>query len=268
RDWLQSDLTVNPAAITTGPVAWYNFENNLLDSSPNGNNGTAQASETYVASRAGMGMALDFNGVADAVDCGNDASVDIVGDVTMSAWIKLTGSGADRKVGGNQSGNGGYKMTIFTDDVLEFEIRDSTGANALTRNISGGTALSPGVWYYVACVCSSTDGYVRTYVDGNVDKDMAMSRTMAATGANLILGREPYSSENFFSGTMDDVRIYNYALTPGQVLTVGGLGSMYQPVTSPANISDLEPTNEKKVNFKDYSVLMDSWGDKEEWPSW
>ena len=261
-------MTVDAEAVTTGPVAWYNFENNLLDSSPNGNNGTAEGSETYVSSRPGMNMALQFNGATDAVDDGNDASVDIVGDVTISAWIKLAASATDRKIAGNQSGNGGYKMTIYTDDTLELEVRDSSGANALSRNISGGTALSPGVWYYVTGVCSSTDGYLRTYVDGKLDKEMAMSITLAATGTNLILGREPYDSTNYFSGTMDDVRIYNYALTPGQILTVGGLGSLYMPVTSPSNVSDLEAVNQKKVNFKDYSVLLDSWGATEEWPAW
>jgi len=152
-------------------------------------------------------------------------------------------------------------------DVLEFEVRDSANFSTLTRSISGGTVLTPGEWYHVAGVYSET-GYIRTYVDGNLDKEMSTSAILGPSSGNLIFGREPFSTSNYFHGDLDDVRVYDYALTHGQILTVPGLGTQYIPVTSPANIYDLEAINNKKVNFKDYSVLLDSWGATEEWPSW
>jgi len=98
----------------------------------------------------------------------------------------------------------------------------------------------PDVWYYVAGVYSQDGGYLRTYLDGSLHTEMT---------TNAIL--------------------YDYALTQGQILTVGGISTpLYVPVTSPANLTDPEGTNNLKVNFKDYTVLLDSWGVTEQWPAW
>ena len=56
QNWLVGDSTANPEAVVTGPVAHYNFENNLLDSSGNGNNGTAEAAATYAGNLKAAAM--------------------------------------------------------------------------------------------------------------------------------------------------------------------------------------------------------------------
>ncbi|MFZ2148399.1 MAG: hypothetical protein WAV28_14385 [Sedimentisphaerales bacterium] len=74
--------------------------------------------------------------------------------------------------------------------------------------------------------------------------------------------------DKFFIGTLDDVRIYNYALSAAEIMSVMGQNELYVPLTSPANISDEEPTNSKTVNFKDFAVLADEWLAKPVWPKW
>ena len=71
---------------------------------------------------------------------------------------------------------------------------------------------------------------------------------------------------NWFSGQIDDVRLYDYALSQDEIVSVCGLGTLYVPVTSPANISDDEAVTEKKVNFKDYAELMNVWLDEDMFP--
>ena len=74
--------------------------------------------------------------------------------------------------------------------------------------------------------------------------------------------------EKFFVGTLNDVRIYNYALSPAEIMGVMGQNELYVPLTSPANIYDEEPINSRKVNFKDFTILADEWLEQPVWPKW
>jgi hypothetical protein len=47
-----------------------------------------------------------------------------------------------------------------------------------------------------------------------------------------------------------------------------GVTERYNPLTSPANISDDEPANSKSVNFRDFAILADEWLNKLVWPMW
>ncbi|GAH64124.1 unnamed protein product, partial [marine sediment metagenome] len=61
---------------------------------------------------------------------------------------------------------------------------------------------------------------------------------------------------------IDDVRIYDYALSQGEVLSIAGVAEAYNELTSVANLYDEEPMNSKIVNFKDYALLADRWLDE------
>jgi hypothetical protein len=72
----------------------------------------------------------------------------------------------------------------------------------------------------------------------------------------------------YYIGLIDDVQIYDNALSDTDILSVAGLTEMYFPLTSPANVSDDEPANSKRVNFKDYAIMADEWLQQLLWPSW
>jgi len=112
----------------------------------------------------------------------------------------------------------------------------------------------------------SEGDYIRTYVDGILDREMATTAVLGSSTGNLTIGREAFSESNYFNGMIDDVHVYSDALTQGQILTVSGIGTLYVPVPSPANVHDLEPVNSKIVNFLDYAALMEKWLLEELWP--
>ena len=255
RDWLQYDYNIEPVAPNpAGLMALYEFENDANDSSGNGNDAIVYGGAAYAAGYIDQAISLD--GVDDLVDCGYDATLNITGGVTVSAWINVTTGGRDQKVAGNQDNStGGYKMGVYSDNKVEFEVRNPLNQSTLNRSVGGGTALTAGTWYHVAGVYSDQGNYIRTYVNGKLDKQLVTTAKLGLSSGTLKLGREPFSVGSFFSGKLDDVRVYNYALTPAEIMSLAGAGAVYVPVTSPANISDLEPALEKTVNFKDYSVL-------------
>ena len=209
-------------------IGWWKLDETLgvtaSDSSGNGNDGTLvlmNPASDWVTGKIGGG--LDFDGSNDYVNCGHDASVNITGAVTVSAWIKLTAVDIDQKVAGNQDGiAGGYKMAVYSNNKVEFEIRDSVNNETLNRNEPGGTVLTTGVWYHVAGVYSQEGNYIRTYVNGNLDRSMSTASVLGSTSGDLKFGREPFGSLYFFHGLLDDVRIYNRALNPEEVADLAG----------------------------------------------
>ena len=102
-------LTVSAAA--SAPRGWWQFENNLLDSSGNGNNGTPTGAPTYVAGQ--VGQALSLNGTTQYATVPDAASLDLTTGMTLSAWIK-PGLGATQDVlkkATNGSVNG-YELSL------------------------------------------------------------------------------------------------------------------------------------------------------------
>jgi len=266
RDWLQYDYNIEAVAPNpAGLMALYEFENNANDTSGNGNDAMLYNGPTYAAGQIGQAISLD--GVDDYVDCGYDATLNIKGAVTISAWINVTTGARDQKVGGNQDGStGGYKMGVYSDNKVEFEVRNSINQSTNNRSVGGGTVLTVGTWYHVAGVYSDQGNYIRTYINGKLDRELVTTALLGLSAGPLRLGREPSGQSSFFSGKLDDVRVYNYALSPAEIMSLAGAGAVYVPVTSPANISDLEPVLEKKVNFKDYSLLANKWLEEELFP--
>jgi hypothetical protein len=65
---------------------------------------------------------------------------------------------------------------------------------------------------------------------------------------------------------LDDVRIYNYALTHGEVLSLAGVGTLYVPAPPPAELYEGEAEGSRLINFKDYALLTDRWLEEDFFP--
>jgi hypothetical protein len=159
-----------PAIPTTNLslVGWWKFDEGFgtiaLDNSGYNNHATFFGNPQWVTGYDRD--ALEFDGSGDFLDCGDNPSLNISDAVSITAWIKIANLDIDQKIGGNQNGiNGGYKMGIFSNNKVEFEIRSSSNSATLNRNTNGGTELVEDSWYHVAGVYSQEDGYIRTYVN-------------------------------------------------------------------------------------------------------
>ncbi len=220
-------------------IGLWNFDDGYgtvaLDNSGYGNHGTFVGDPQWVAGY--NGDALEFDGSGDCLDCGNNPSLKISGAVSITAWIKVSNLGIDHKIGGNQNGtNGGYKMGIFSNNRVEFEIRSSSNSATLNRNVSGGTEIMEDVWYHVAGVYSQGDGYIRTYVNGNLDRQLATTEELGASPGTFYIGCEPFNTgSNNFNGVLDDVRLYNKALTQDEIIETMRGNPLLAGIPNPAN---------------------------------
>jgi hypothetical protein len=200
---------------TDNLIAAYAFENDVLDGSGNGNDATVNGDPVFVEGM--VGMALEFDGSGDFLDCGANPILALTDAVSVSAWIKVAVAGADHKVGGNQDGaNGGYKMSVYGDKI-EFEIRTAANSAVLNRSVAGGTIIEVDTWYHVVGVYSLEDGYIRTYVNGELDRELLTTEALGASPGSLVIGAEPFNTGSYnFNGIMDEVCVYNKALSAAE----------------------------------------------------
>ncbi len=205
---------------TDGLVAFYALENDVLDGSGNGNDGTIVGNPTYVEGPAGYGMAMEFDGES-YVDCGNDASLDITGPISMSIWIRPGTDGsvetaplckADASAGWSWQlrygwGSGG-KPTI-----MGFQFNATGGSVWIFVNQD----LAIGEWYHIA---ASHDGAtVKCYLDG-VETDSAPMTDFAGGPSTLLIGSDGWRSD--WIGAIDEVAIYNRDLSDGEIRYLAG----------------------------------------------
>ncbi|HEY4330831.1 MAG TPA: LamG domain-containing protein [Phycisphaerae bacterium] len=190
------------------------------DNSGHGNTGTLNGATWNASARQGPSC-LYFDGATSYVNCGNSNSANLKGNVTMSAWIKLTNASYDQKIGGCEDGvAGGYKFYIYNSKVI-FEIRAADNTSTRNKNQPGGTVLAVNTWYHVAGLYSETNHWIKTYVNGKEELSRRMTglpaNALATTTPQFVIGREPFANLYYFGGLMDDVRVYNSELSDATI---------------------------------------------------
>ena len=179
--------------------------------------GTMAACTAPVDRRGGC---LVFDGVDDTVQGANGAATNLTGEVTVTARVRMSAVGIDQKIFSNQYDNlggvdsGGFKLGVFNNDKLEFEVRDAGNAPYLNRSVGGGTTLTTNTWYFVAGTYSQTGQYIRTYINGTLDRESTLvAGVLSQSDTMLRIGMSTEANSNEFSGSIDEVRVHAGILT-------------------------------------------------------
>jgi hypothetical protein len=241
-NWLDAPVAPNPANL----VARYEFENNVLDSAGT-NHGTANGFPSYAAGIDGQAISLD--GVDDYVSV---AGVGISGAAprTIAGWARadVTEMGDWTNVFGftGPSENGGHFDIQYVGDT------DSSTHGYYGIHMHGDEYDIIPVdldWHHLAATYDGTT----TYYYGDGGPMGSATYTIDTPGAVHIGKRE--DNTNFFPGSVDDVRIYDYALSSSEIFSLAGG-------------SPLDLNGDMKINFKDYAMLVDQWLEEQLWPEW
>lgn len=145
---------------------------------------------------------LDFDGRNDYAE--DVAMLGGLSNATIMAWIDM---------------NNAFSGTGFVVGQDRFHIRVS-GSRILQAVVNGtilsfGTPLNTAQWYHVAATYAN--GMLTLYLNGKNVANVSLSGAISADTSRLTLGRHPVSQTNYFKGKIDEVRVFNVALTAMQV---------------------------------------------------
>jgi len=180
----------------------------VVDLSNKQNNGTAV--NGFLANVSGKyGGAFKFDGADDFVEIDDDDSLDMGSAVTISAWVKRE-SGTVEPIVAKRNGGTNYQLAIHN-DANSNVLASWNGVDTVVSDSSIGS----GVWHHVVSVHDGSNVYF--YLDGVADGSPTQSLGATNTG-KLYIGWDTGSGTNsFFDGAIDDVQIWNYALSADEV---------------------------------------------------
>jgi hypothetical protein len=212
-------VTVNnlPGPPPTGLVAAYSFNTvsglSVADVSGNNNGGTVSGAVGIVGGK--FGGALSFDGVNDWVTVADSNSLDLTTGMTLMGWVNPAGlTGRWRTVLFKEGGPGSMDYSVYAaDDGVKPVGQVWVGGE---QNAIGTAALPLSAWSHLAV---TYDGAVlRLYVNGTQAGTKAVAGQIVPTTGPLRIGGNAIWSE-WFQGAIDEIRIYNRALTQGQIQT-------------------------------------------------
>lgn len=192
----------------------------IVDHSPYGNDGVLSGDVTWVPGK--NGAALSFNGGPGRVMVTDDPSLEPPVAVTVSAWVKHSGSpGAFRYIvakGENGCIAASYGLYTGPSGGLRFYVSHNRGT-VYARSADGGARVWDGAWHFVV---GEFDGRViRLFVDGREVGSSTLYpgalEYLLADSNELFIGDYPGCVAHQFAGDIDQVEIWNRALGPSEV---------------------------------------------------
>jgi hypothetical protein len=223
---LSANAQVPSYVPTNGLVGYWPFNGNANDESGNGNNGTVNGA-TLAADRFGIAdKAYSFDGTSDFIEVSNSTGLNLIGEMSMSAWVKSNGYN-----------NQNYQTILCKAEsywvweylmTLSYHVGVIHEGKMLTARALGMgnqeqawsvTPFASSSWELWTVIYSQ--GNVKIFKNGILDLTQSFSMVPNVNLGSLLFGRTNTSdfSQQFF-GTLDEIGIWNRALTADEVLAL------------------------------------------------
>jgi hypothetical protein len=190
------------------------------------NNGTLVSGAGYAAGE--VGQAFSLNGAGACVSISDSPSLDVFANgITIELWLKV-----------NQVTANSSWMWIVAKGNTSWRLEGTEGAKSVTFSTTGVSAnvdmtgsrnVNDGQWHHVAAVYDGTNKYI--YVDGTLDVSAPATGLIAQNNQPVDLGQNSATTGNTFNGLLDEVSIYNRALSASEIQAIYVAGSGGKCVT-------------------------------------
>ncbi|MHC4571635.1 MAG: LamG-like jellyroll fold domain-containing protein, partial [Planctomycetota bacterium] len=199
-------------------VSWWKLDEGTGSTaydSAGGNHGTIYGAQW---SAGQIGGALSFDGADDYIDCGNDNSLAITDNLTIAAWVKresTAGSSKEVIVSKYDGGQYSYRLFFLGGGRVRWYL-SSDGGTSSREYVNSTLQITDTNWHFIAATFES--GILKIYIDGadrSGTKKGNISSIFASTEP-LFIGQE--NSGGYFNGLIDEVKIFDRALSSEEIL--------------------------------------------------
>ena len=209
-------VTVTNTAQPPGLVAAYSFDQGsgtaAPDASGTGNNGTLTNGPSWAAAGK-YGGAISFDGVNDMVTIADSASLDLTTGMTLQAWVRPAVLGWPYRTVLLKETPGSHVYALYLNETTRPQ--GTMFAGGFERIATGAAALAANTWTHLATTYEGTN--LRLYVNGTLVTTTAASGAISTSTGALRIGANTIWPEEAFQGLIDEVRVYNRALTAAEL---------------------------------------------------
>jgi hypothetical protein len=215
---------INQNAISQGLVAWYPFDGNASDMSGDGNHGTVNGA-TLGADRHGVGSkAYNFDGVNDWIDFNTvsfGGTLERQNDYSISFWLKLAYSNNWGRVFNNYSNsNPCFIIGSVGSGSHNFFVRDTSG---IYEVIGFGDKVDDMNWQHLAV--QKNGNVFSSFLNSEFFESKTFSGSDYINSETFKLAKTPHGGDFIFVNcSIDDVRIYDRALSAAEVQALYNMG--------------------------------------------
>lgn len=210
-----------------GLIGWWPGDGNADDIAGN-NDGTLVGGASFAPGKVGQAFSLD--GSDDAVDLGSATLLENAAGLTLDAWVNPSlGYASD------------YRAIIYTSSNAGWALNTLSGTGTL-RFLAGGhlvdytTPLPANTWSHVAGTYDVATSTEWIYVNGVAVASRTIAAVLNDQGLSKSIGRYPGNNSQYFLGLIDEVEVFNRALTPGEIQAIyaAGTAGKCKPTTNAA----------------------------------
>lgn len=167
---------------------------------------------------------LIFDGTSNYITVAKHADFDLSPgeNYTITCWVRITNL-KEQSIFRKRIDNGlGYEMNVNAAGVYHVNMRGNPGNANLGTNAAVASNLGISQWYHLAMVVNATDKTLKIYVDGvlnNTSLNITQIGTLDVNAdIDVLIGYSPIGGGRYFFGQMDDIRVWNKAFTPAELL--------------------------------------------------
>lgn len=220
--YYSDNCTAVNGSLVNGLVAYYPFCGNANDDSGHGNNGTVNGATLTTDRFGNANSAYSFNGSSSYINIPNSSSLQFSGGITYSVWFNAT----NIPVGAVNSTS--YLMSKGSDNLatswisyldtgeISLRIYNTNTLNNAATVPSSQLSISTNQWYHATFTFDGTNA--KAYINGVLISSVASTYTTFSNIYDLKFGRRHTSGlPYFFNGKLDDIGVWNRALTAQEV---------------------------------------------------
>ncbi|MBI2024266.1 LamG domain-containing protein [Candidatus Giovannonibacteria bacterium] len=226
---LHVNTQINNDSLAKGLVGYWSFDGKDIygtkatDRSGQGNHGTLTNGPAKVAGK--LGQALSFDGVDDLVNAGSASVLNMTGPHALSAWVRRDGTGTAYTsyvlIAGKFDGDDNGYGLFYKASTGDFSAAVRSGGGFFESVFSAG---GTGEWYHLVERFDGTN--VKLYING-VEKD-SDAAGISGSNVNFNIGGGWFKAGGYqsrFNGLIDDVRVYNRALSADEIKRLYRIGA-------------------------------------------